>query len=138
MALLLVLLSSYYYCCHSAHQMYPENPEVVEGVDGMALISGTVSMTAPDGFLLEIESGSSSKTIEIVVSDAKVKKGDRVDVLGRILKGRMYPERMAIQDRWSYYAICILSALTLPFVGYLFLRSWTFDFKIGRFKKNDA
>ena len=136
-AMLLVLLNSYYYCSHAAHQIYLENAEAIEGMEGSAQISGEVSAIYPDGFLLEIKSGARRKTIEIE-SDVEVGKGDHAEVLGLILGGKMYPEKMVVKDRWSYLAIFIISALALPLVGYLFFRSWIFDFKIWRFRKIDA
>lgn len=136
-AMLLIFLNSYYYCSYAAHQIYLENAEAIEGMEGMALISGEVSATSPDGFLLEINSGARSRTIEIE-SDVEVGKGDHAEVLGLILEGKMYPEKMVVKDRWSYLAIFIISALALPLIGYLFFRSWFFDFEIWRFRKIDA
>ncbi len=136
-AMLLALLNGYYYCGHTAHQMYLENAEAIEGIEGSAQISGAVCATSPDGFLLEIKSGARSKTIEIE-SDVEVRKGDHAEILGLILEGRMYPEKMVVKNQWSYLAIFILSALMLPLVGYLFFRSWIFDFKIWRFGKIHA
>jgi len=136
-AMLLALLNGYYHCGHTAHQIYLENAEAIESMEGAAQISGEVSAIYPDGFLLEIKSGARSRTIEIE-SDVKVEKGDHAEVLGLILEGQMYPKKMVVKDRWSYLAIFIISALALPLIGYLFFRSWIFDFEIMRFRKIDA
>ena len=136
-AVLFVFLNGYYYHNHTAHQKYIENRDVVWGVNGKALVSGTVLGYAPNGFCLQINHVSSKRTI-VVLSDAAVRVGDWIAVFGCIEQGQIMPDNMVVKDRMSHCAIFIVSAMTIPFVGYLFLRSWAFDVKVMRIRKKDA
>jgi len=120
------VLSTYHYLNHDRHEAYPENEEVINGVEGTVFVGGTVIAAGSDAFTLRLTQGSASKVITII-SPAPVASGDKVEVLGMLNGDELIPQEMIVSTKWSHHAIYLRSLLGLALVLFVFSRYWTFD-----------
>ena len=118
----LLVLSTYHYLNHDRHEAYPENEEVINGVEGTVSVSGTVVDRSDEAFTLRLT----------IISLVPVASGDKVEVLG-VLGDELIPEEMIISTKWSHHAIYLRSLLGLALVLFVFARHWTFDRRSLRF-----
>jgi len=118
----LLVLSTYHYLNHDRHEAYPENEEVINGVEGTVSVSGTVVDRSDEAFTLRLT----------IISLVPVASGDKVEVLG-VLGDELIPEEMIISTKWSHHAIYLRSLLGLALVLIVFVKYWTFDRRSLRF-----
>jgi len=126
------VLSTYHYLNHDRHEAYPENEEVINGVEGTVSVSGTVVDRSDEAFTLRLTHGSKSKIIT-VISLVPVARGDNVEVLGEIHGDELIPEKMIVSTKWSHHALYLRSLLGLALVLIVFVKYWTFDRRSLRF-----
>ena len=127
----LLVLSTYHYLNHDRHEAYPENEEVINGVEGTVSVSGTVVDRSDEAFTLRLTHGSKSKIIT-VISPVPVASGDKVEVLG-VLGDELIPEEMIVSTKWSHHALYLRSLLGLALVLFVFKKYWAFDRRSLRF-----
>ncbi len=134
---LIILLSAYYYTNHEMHEEYPDNEDVVEGFkNGVVSVHGFVINRTDGGFYILIEYRGKERVIE-VMSDLDVGRDDRVEVLGYLKDDRIFPEKIIVYRKWSYYSIFIRSAIAIPIVLYFFFKYWRFDFGEMMFRRRN-
>lgn len=84
-----------------------------------------------------IEINTSNVDIDI----SALKKNDLIDIVG-ILDGENHAtaNKIWINESWKFNLIIVRSLLAIPFVMYLFFKTWKFDWKKIRFerRKKDA
>ena len=56
----LLVLCTYHAAYHDLYEQYPENEEVIGGIEGTVSVSGAVVDTADGGFALRLMHGSAS------------------------------------------------------------------------------
>jgi hypothetical protein len=65
-----------------------------------------------------------------------LKKGDLIDVIGTIQgKNKIAATQIWLDEAWKGDLVYLRSLPAIPFVLYLFFRTWKFDFSTWRFKR---
>ena len=75
------------------------------------------------------------------LTSQSLKKGDLIDVIGTVQgKNSVTVTKIWVDEPWKENLIYVRSLPAIPFVLYLFLRTWRFDFTTRRFqrRKKDA
>lgn len=91
-----------------------------------------IELTQPQKHLILLSTTENINTTE---------QGDIVELYGILTsKNSMTAEKILISERWKYDLIFIRSLPAIPFVLYLFFRTWRFNRKTYRFerRKKDA
>ncbi len=133
--LILIGLCIYYYDNFRDYQEYPGTGTIVTSypIGKMVAVSGTVTQTFDGGFYLE-DNYQGKPIIYRIISDAKVKIGDKSQLLGILGPDYQITAReMKLTEKWSYYFLLLRSFIAFLFLAFIFNYYWRFDFNNREF-----
>ncbi|MCJ7570279.1 MAG: hypothetical protein MUO82_00150 [Candidatus Thermoplasmatota archaeon] len=88
-----------------------------------------IGQSPPKGIILLISTTENLNTTQ---------PGDNVEVYGVLTsKNSITAEKLLISERWAYSLIFIRSLPAIPFVMYLFFRTWRFNRNTYRFERRE-
>ena len=88
-----------------------------------------IGQSPPKGIILLISTTENLNTTQ---------QGDNIEVYGVLTsKNSITAEKLLISERWAYSLIFIRSLIGIPFVLYLFFRTWRFNRKTYRFERRE-